>query len=153
MTHPNITPVPGQVDAYAGAPQPVVPGPPPPAQAFPAPAPTPQAELMQPSEIKANQKVLFVLDALEREKVAEPFIFEYQGEIFELLDPKDIDWQDLMIGQEQPRLMLHVIMAEDQRARFLEKKLPMWLLEELLTRWQQHFGLPDSGEGDGSARS
>lgn len=120
---------------------------------FPAPNPAPTVEQMHPAEVKANRKVLFVLDELENEKTSEPFVFEYQGEVFELLDPKDIDWQDLMIGQEQPRLMLHVIMPEDQRQRFLEKKLPMRKMEALLTRWQQHFGLPSAGEGDGSARS
>lgn len=134
---------------------PATPGPPAPAAAFPvpAPAPTPNPELMEPTEIRANRKVLFVLDELENEKTSEPFVFQYQGQVFELLDPKDVDWQDLMIGQEQPRLMMHVIMAEDQRAKFLELKLPLRKMEALMTRWQEHFGLPSTGEDDGSARS
>lgn len=121
---------------------------------FPVPtAPAVTAEELRPAELKAPRKVLFNLDQLENEKSAEPFVFAYQGKEFELLDPKDIDWQDLMVIQDNPRLTLHVLMPEDQRAEFLELKLPMRKFEALLSRWQDHFGLPNAGEGTGSAPS
>lgn len=124
---------------------------------FTAPAPAPAPEVQPPvyvkPELPPRPTALFKLDDLENERTAEPFVFEYQGEIFELMDPKDIDWQDLLVAQEQPRLMIHVIMPEEQRPRFLEMKLPMRKLEALLTRWQQHFGMTPAGEAGGSARS
>lgn len=143
MSHPMEMPTPQNLAAT------------PPAGPFPAPAmPVEQkASDFTPTEVRANRKVLFALDELENESISEPFVFTYQGDEFELLDPKDIDWQDLMVAQEQPRLMLHVIMPEGLREKFLEKKLPMRKLEALLTRWQQHFGLPAAGEDEGSARS
>lgn len=153
MTYPTNHPV---SPAAAAAPQPTFAAPPPP-PAQPAPVYT-QELPPRPTEVLAvrdpqERKALFKLDDLENEKTAEPFVFEYQGDIFELLDPKDLDWQDLMVAQEQPRLMIHVIMPEEQRAKFLEKKLSLRKLEALLGRWQQHFGLPTAGEADGSARS
>jgi len=120
--------------------------------AGPPPAAAPPPVYVQP-ELPPKPKALFSLDDLENEKTAEPFIFDYQGATFELLDPQDLDWQDLMVAQENPRLMIHIIMPEEQRPIFLEKKLPMRKLEALLKRWQQHFGLPTAGEAEGSARS
>jgi hypothetical protein len=127
-----------------------------PVAGFPPPSTEPTADQMVPEEIRlrrASLKPLFNLDELENEKTSEPFVFEFGGDVFELLDPKDIDWQDLLVIQENPRLTLHVIMPEDQRAQFLEKKLPMRKFEVLLNRWQQHFGLPTPGEDNGSAGS
>jgi hypothetical protein len=120
---------------------------------FPVPDAAPTAEALKPTEIRASRKVLFNLDELENDKASEPFIFTYQGQQFELLDPKECDWQDLLVVQENPRLTLHVLMPEDQRARFLELKLPMYKFEGLLTRWQQHYNQPDPGEEKGSALS
>lgn len=121
--------------------------------AFPAPSLEQTAADLKPDEIRATRKVLFALDDLENEKTSEPFVFSYQGKTFELKDPKDCDWQDLLVVQEDPRLTLHVLMDEEMRAEFLELKLPMRKFEALLKRWQQHFNQPAPGEGDGSATS
>lgn len=125
----------------------------PPPPAFPAPTTEPTAEALKPTEIRAPRKVLFNLDELENDRSSEPFVFEYQGKTFELLDPKDCDWQDLLVVQEDPRLTLHVLMPEEQRVEFLALKLPMRKFEALLTRWQQHFNQPSPGEDNGSAPS
>lgn len=154
MTHPEM---PAQHSSWnnSGLPfsQQNNPPTPDPAPAFPAPATEPTAEALKPTEIKAPRKVLFNLDALENDRSSEPFVFSYQGQEFELLDPKDCDWQDLLVVQDDPRLTLHVLMPEEQRARFLELKLPMRKFEALLKRWQEHFNQPDPGEGSGSAPS
>lgn len=132
--------------------QPDFPGTPPP-PSFPVP-PVQQAPAdLKPTEIKAPRKVLFNLDELENDRSSEPFVFSYQGKDFELLDPKDCDWQDLLVVQEDPRLTLHVLMPEEQRVEFLALKLPMRKFEALLTRWQQHFNQPAPGEEGGSAPS
>jgi hypothetical protein len=143
MTHPDF---PAET---AGLTLPQTPPPP----AFPAPSTEPTAEALKPTEIRAPRKVLFNLDELENDKSSEPFVFSYQGKDFELLDPKDCDWQDLLVVQEDPRLTLHVLMPEEQRKEFLELKLPMRKFEALLTRWQQHFNQPAPGEEKGSALS
>jgi hypothetical protein len=151
MTHPELPPQPtyatgGPVDA--SMPQPA---------AHPAAVPAPSMQQtpadFAPSELKAPRKVLFNLDALENDRSSEPFVFVYQGKEFELLDPKDCDWQDLLVVQEDPRLTLHVLMPEAQRKEFLELKLPMRKFEALLKRWQEHFNQPDPGEEGGSALS
>jgi hypothetical protein len=121
---------------------------------FPAPvAAEPVAADFKPTTIKAPRKVLFNLDELENDRSSEPFVFTYQGKEFELLDPKDCDWQDLLVVQEDPRLTLHVLMKEEDRKDFLELKLPMRKFEALLKRWQEHFNQPTPGEGNGSALS
>lgn len=165
MTHPDQSPYPQPpVNSELSPPQPEGWSPfsepaavDAPKASFSAPAPAPAPEVQPPvyvrPELPGKPKALFKLDDLENDRTSEPFIFEYQETTFELLDPKDIDWQDLMVAQENPRLMIHVIMPEAQRPIFLEKKLPMRKLEALLTRWQQHFGLPSAGEAKGSARS
>lgn len=120
---------------------------------YPAPVVEQTAADLKPTEIRATRKVLFNLDELENDRSSEPFVFSYQGQEFELKDPKDCDWQDLLVVQEDPRLTLHVLMDEEQRARFLELKLPMRKFEVLLKRWQEHFNQPNPGEGGGSATS
>lgn len=118
------------------------------------PAPNGLGPGVLPSQ-QPRPKALFVLDDLDAEgaDTPPPFVFEYQGETFEFMNPEDIDWQDLMVGQDNPRLMLHIILPEAQRAAFMEKKLPLRLMKALLSRWNEHFNLPDPGEASGSARS
>lgn len=151
MTHPETPPQPTYATGDpipAPTPQPSAPPP-----VFPAPAVQQTPADFVPSELKAPRKVLFNLDALENDRSSEPFVFVYQGKEFELLDPKDCDWQDLLVVQEDPRLTLHVLMPEAQRKEFLELKLPMRKFEALLKRWQEHFNQPDPGEEKGSALS
>lgn len=93
------------------------------------------------------------LDVYERERPEEPFWFQHDGEYFRLLDPDDVDFQDIMIGQENPRLMLHVLLDEGQRDRFFTKRLPVGRMKKLVADYTTHFGLTDLGELSGSARS
>ena len=140
MTHPDFPASPAMPDT----------APPP---AFPVPAAQPTAADMKPTEVRATRQVLFNLDELENDRSGEPFVFSYHGKVFELKDPKDCDWQDLLVVQEDPRLTLHVLMDEEMRVEFLELKLPMRKFEALLKRWQEHFNQPAPGEGGGSATS
>lgn len=93
------------------------------------------------------------LDTYENEKPAEPFWFQHDGEYFRLMDPEDVDFQDILVGQENPRLMLHVLLDAGHRDRFFSKRLPMGKMKKLIMDYTKHFGLTDLGELAGSARS
>jgi hypothetical protein len=93
------------------------------------------------------------LDTYERERPTEPFWFQHEGEYFRLVDPEDVDFQDIMIGQENPRLMLHVLLEEGHRDRFFATRMPMGKMKKLIMDYSKHFGLTDLGELAGSAPS
>jgi hypothetical protein len=93
------------------------------------------------------------LDTYERERPTEPFWFQHEGEFFRLVDPEDVDLQDILIGQENPRLMLHVLLDDGHRDRFFAKRLPIGKMKQLVHDYTKHFGLTDLGELAGSARS
>lgn len=124
-------------------------------QAITAPAEALAAETARKIEIKPppGVKVASNLDTYEKEKPEEPFWFQHEGEFFQMSDPEDVDFQDIVIGQENPRLMMHVLMVEDHRDRFFSKRLPMGKMKKLLGDYTKHYGLTDLGELAGSARS
>lgn len=93
------------------------------------------------------------LDTYENEKPAEPFWFQHEGEYFRLVDPEDVDFQDILVGQENPRLMLHVLLEEGHRGRFFAKRLPIGKMKKLIMDYTKHFGMTDLGELAGSAQS
>jgi hypothetical protein len=93
------------------------------------------------------------LDTYERERPAEPFWFQHENQYFRMIDPEEVDFQDIIIGQENPRLMLHVLMDPDQRDTFFSLRMPMGKMKKLITDYTRHFGLTDLGELAGSAPS
>lgn len=104
-------------------------------------------------QLPAGAKVSSNLDTYERERPVEEFWFQLEGEYFRLIDPEDVDFQDILVGQENPRLMLHVVLQPDQRDRFFSKRLPIGKMKKLILDYTKHFGLTDLGELAGSARS
>jgi hypothetical protein len=77
----------------------------------------------------------------------------YENQYFRMIDPEEVDFQDIIIGQENPRLMLHVLMDPDQRDTFFSLRMPMGKMKKLITDYTRHFGLTDLGELAGSAPS
>jgi hypothetical protein len=69
------------------------------------------------------------------------------------VDPEDVDFQDIIIGQENPRLMLHVLIDAEQRDAFFSLRMPMGKMKKLINDYTRHFGLTDLGELGGSAQS
>lgn len=95
------------------------------------------------------KKALFDLDALEREgAVAEAFTFQYEGEQFEMLDPQDIDWQNLLSGLRNPALFIRFAMPLETQKRFFAKQVPAWKMNKLMTAYQEHYGIPDLGNAN-----
>jgi hypothetical protein len=94
------------------------------------------------------------LDDLDQESPEEPYHFELRGQQFSMISPQDADWMSISAAREDPRLLVHILMPEDDRMRFLQlQDVRLRVLAGLMDRWQKHFGLPTAGESEGSARS
>lgn len=86
------------------------------------------------------------LDALEREgAVAEKFEFVFGGHTYTLMDPQEIDWQDLLSGMRNPALFVRFAMPLNDQREFFGAKVPSWKMNKLMEAYQQHYGLPDLG--------
>ncbi len=118
------------------------------APVFTVPEPqAPQVQYVRRSKVDA-------LDDLDQEEPDEPYHFELRGQQFSMISPEDADWVTITAASENPRLLVHILMPEDDRLRFLQLgNVRLRVLKGLMRRYQTHFGLPDSGESDGSARS
>jgi hypothetical protein len=91
-------------------------------------------------------KVGIDLDALEREgQVPEAFVFNHDGVSYTLLDPQEIDWQDLLAGLRNPALFIRFALPIDQQRDFFSKRVPSWKMNRLMQAYQDHYGLPDLG--------
>ncbi len=95
---------------------------------------------------ETTTKLAIDLDALEREgAVAEPFEFGHDGKSYRLLDPSEIDWQDLLSGLRNPALFVRFAMPIEQQKDFFSAKVPAWKMNKLMEAYQAHFGIPDMG--------
>lgn len=127
--------------------------------AFSAPPPVaPPIEPVYKQNLPTRPTALFKLDDIEREAASEkedlpPFTVEgTDGEVYTLIDPQDADWQDILVAQENPRLLVHVLMPEEQREKFLAQKMSLRVLTKILSKWQSYYSLTTPGEAGGSAR-
>jgi len=115
---------------------------------------TPLAQTAKKIEmLPPGVKLASNLDTYENEKPNEPFWFQHEGQFFRMMDPDDVDFQDIIIGQENPRLMLHVLIDEGQRDAFFSLRMPIGKMKKLIADYTRHFGLTDLGELGGSAAS
>ncbi len=89
---------------------------------------------------------VFDMDALEREgEVPEAFTFQYEGDTYTMLDPQEIDWQNLLSGLRNPALFVRFAMPLKEQQRFFAKQVPSWKMNKLMQAYQDHYGLPDLG--------
>jgi hypothetical protein len=108
------------------------------------------------TQLPAGVKLSSNLDTYENEKPAEAFWFQHGEAFFHLLAPDDVDFDDIVIVQEHPRLMMHILLDPAQRSGFEETKkvVPMKVgkMKKLIGDYTKHFGLTDLGELGGSVR-
>lgn len=98
------------------------------------------------SEEKKIPAVGLDLDALEREgERPGAFTFQFDGETYEMMDPQDIDWQDLLSGLRNPALFIRFAMTTESQKSFFGKRVPSWKMNKLMAAYQDHYGLPDLG--------
>jgi len=87
------------------------------------------------------------LDAVERDGTRPgPFVFRLDGQTFALTDPRDIDWQDLLIAQRNPLMFIKFTIGEEDYKRFLYLRVPEWKMERLMVGFFKHFGMSDYPE-------
>ncbi len=87
------------------------------------------------------------LDTLERDGSRPgPYRIRLSGQVFEFQDPRDIDWQDLVMAQRNPLLFLKFCLGEEQYKLFSVLPLPDWGMEKLMKGFFRHFGMGDSPE-------
>lgn len=86
------------------------------------------------------------LDALEREGDRPgPFLFQHEGVTFTMLDPEDVDWQDLLSGMRNPALFIRYAMPVEDQKVFFAKRVPAWKMNKLMQGYQEHYSIPDLG--------
>jgi hypothetical protein len=92
-------------------------------------------------------KVALDLDSLEREGGPRvPFTFAHEGQTYTLVDPQEIDWQELLMGMRNPALFMRYALSEEDQRKFLSAKVPSWKMNILMEKYQEHYGLPNLGE-------
>lgn len=93
-----------------------------------------------------NDAVSLDLDVLEREgDIPGAFTFQFDGKSYQMLDPQEIDWQDLLAGMRNPALFVRFAMKLDDQADFFSKRVAAWKMNKLMESYVQHYGLPDLG--------
>jgi hypothetical protein len=139
------------------------------AQALTTAAQEPAAELAgKLTQLPAGVKLATNLDTYEKEKPSQPFWFQHGGAFFRLLDPDDVDFDDIIIVQENPRLMMHILLDPQQKGAYFEVaqgtrdaegnvitegvRMTVGKMKQLVKDYTKHFGLTDLGELAGSAR-
>jgi hypothetical protein len=111
------------------------------------PHPTPP-DLRAAAELKATDavtqpEVAFDLDVLERENAPAAFYFRHLGERYLLVDPQEVDWQDLIIAIGDTYTFFRTIVPADDREKFFQSKMPSWKMRALMERYTEHYGLPN----------
>lgn len=108
------------------------------------------------TQLPAGVRLATNLDTYEKEKSGTPFWFQHGGAFFHLLDPDDVDFEDVVVVQEHPRLMMHILLDPAQRtawsAATKETTLTVGKMKQLVRDYTRHHGLTDLGELGGSAR-
>jgi hypothetical protein len=108
------------------------------------------------TQLPAGVKLATNLDTYEKEKPGAPFWFQHGGGFFHLLDPDDVDFEDVVVVQEHPRLMMHILLDPTQRAAWSDATngtpLTVGKMKQLVKEYTRHHGLTDLGELTGSAR-
>lgn len=95
---------------------------------------------------KAARPVTLDLDKLAREKSFEPFTIRAGGEVIELIDAKDLDWQvTVSLSPERMQQFFAAVVKPDDYETFLAAKFETWKMEKLLELYRDHFGLGDQG--------
>lgn len=107
--------------------------------AVPRKAVKPAAPAPPPPDVTLN------LDALEREGGdPEPFTFLYNGRVFQMRDPGDVDWQDLMQWDLNPLVAVRGALV-DGVDEFFASPMKSWRMQALQRAYLKHFGLPTPG--------
>jgi hypothetical protein len=92
-------------------------------------------------------KVSLDLDLLEAEgHQVEPFTVRVGGQEFTFHNPREIDWQDILLAMRNPLMFVKYALGEEQYAPFLAQRIPEWKMERLVSEFFKHYGMPSLPE-------
>lgn len=109
----------------------------------PHPAPPDLRGELDAADASKEPGVTLDLDTLERQKTPEPFYFRHLGQRYLLVDPQEVDWQELILAINNTYQFFTTIVPADNRDDFFAAKMPSWKMRALMDRYMQHYGLPD----------
>lgn len=92
-----------------------------------------------------NSGVVFDLDTAERpreEIVEQPFTVNVKGRAITMLDPGELDWQDLM-SIETPAGFLRHSLSDEDRKYLRDQKIPGWKFNLLMDAYMAHYNLEE----------
>jgi hypothetical protein len=98
---------------------------------------------LKPDDAAVQPDVVLDLDTLERENPPAQFYFRHDGHRYLLVDPQEVDWQDLIIAIGNTYRFFQIVVPADDQDQFFHTKMPSWKMKALMERYQQHYGLPD----------
>lgn len=98
--------------------------------------------------------IILDLDALDKadyvpDAVLVPFVFKHAGKTWQLADPRDLDWRQLMRGLQNPAAFMGMAMPPDQQEQFLEQECAGWKMDAIFTNWQAHYKVTGLGDLNG----
>lgn len=94
-----------------------------------------------------NQKIDSNLDEMERDR-KRPFASVLGGERFEMIDPAEIDFKDLMEIQHPANFLKYAL--DDNGKRILaEHKLPGWKFNKLIEDYMKYYDIDPNRAGKG----
>jgi hypothetical protein len=105
-------------------------------------------------DLTEGPEIILDLDALDKadyvpDAVLKPFAFKHADRIWTLMDPRDLDWRDLMRGLRNPAAFMGMAMPEGDQEAFLEQPCPGWKMDAIFTNWQAHYKVTGLGDLNG----
>lgn len=88
------------------------------------------------------KKIHLDLDAAERpaDEVKEPYTFTIAGREITMIDPGELDWQDLLFITNPMDFLRYALSSED-RDFLLDQKVPGWKFGLLMEGFYKHYDL------------
>lgn len=105
-----------------------------------------------------NRARMFDLDLLEREgDTPPPFGFRVGGDEFIVGDIDDLDWKTVLTLRRDDMILFFQSALGDDYGKFAKHNIPLWKVNELAKRLDEHFGWSakagEEGEDDASSTS
>jgi hypothetical protein len=117
-----------------------------PAAAEPQSVPVPAEEPVDPPiPVELDLDTLSKFDIID-DAVEELFTFRLKGHVFEMCDPRDINWQDIFQSLRNPAMFMRYAIPQDQQDIFYALEMPAWQLSVLMERWHKHYKMANPGD-------
>lgn len=97
--------------------------------------------------VQMNQRINTNLDAMTRDSKP-PFAASINNRRFEMKDPAEIDFKDLMEVQH-PANFLKYALDDDAKKVLAEETIPGWKFEKLIREYMEYYDLDPARAGKG----